>query len=216
VVQATRYRPKASHDDLVTEAQVVEQILDRVLPRWRETVPANDNKWLWQQHREAAQRALVILDKDQEIRANLGEDAPSLSAAGFHRWVWDGARPMWQSNHYGHAVVSALLKVQAETQNKTGRHDLSETNLFKQVFTTDAPKAGAARLRVRPDDGSDTYKSVQRGAMSLAEGLFAGIRNVVAHTVAESQTDQQIALEQLGAVSVLARWVDDATVEALP
>jgi hypothetical protein len=73
-----------------------------------------------------------------------------------------------------------------------------------------------ARLRLLEDDGSDNFKSVHRGAMALAEGLFAGIRNVVSHTVAESEADEQAALGQLAAVSVLARWVDDADVVTVP
>ncbi len=52
--------------------------------------------------------------------------------------------------------------------------------------------------------------------MALAEGLFAGIRSVVAHTVAETEADEQAALEQLAAVSVLARWVDEAELETAP
>ena len=56
-----------------------------------------------------------------------------------------------------------------------------------------------------------THESVQRGAWSLAEGLFAGVRNLASHTYQETEVDEQRSLEQLAAVSVLARWVDDAT-----
>ncbi len=146
----------------------------------------------------------------------LGDDAPTINANRMHPWAWEGARSMWASGHYGQAVVDALKRVNAEAQNKTGRHNISETDLFKQLFTTDAPKPGAPRLRLMDDDGSDTYKSVHRGAWSLAEGLFAGIRNVVSHTVAETEADEQLPLEQLAAVSVLARWVADARVETAP
>ena len=62
------------------------------------------------------------------------------------------------------------------------------------------------------DDGSDTYKSVQRGAMALAEGIYAGIRNPFDHDDPKD-IDEQVALEYLAALSVLARWVDEATVE---
>ena len=61
-------------------------------------------------------------------------------------------------------------------------------------------------------DGSDTYKSVQRGAMALAEGTFAGIRNPLSHE-ADQELDEQVALEYLAALSVLARWVDESSVE---
>jgi hypothetical protein len=63
------------------------------------------------------------------------------------------------------------------------------------------------------DDGSKTYKSVHRGARSLAEGLYAGVRNPASHEIL-GDLDEQHALEQLAAFSgLLARWVDAATVE---
>ncbi|MFX8778219.1 TIGR02391 family protein, partial [Acinetobacter baumannii] len=71
----------------------------------------------------------------------------------------------------------------------------------------------AARLRRMKNDGSDTYKSVQRGAMSFAEGVFAGIRNPLSHEVDQELSEQE-ALEYLAALSVLARWVDQSQTEA--
>lgn len=62
------------------------------------------------------------------------------------------------------------------------------------------------------DDGGKTYKNVQRGAIAFAEGVFAGIRNPLSHEFGHDLTEQQ-ALEYLAALSVLARWVDDANIE---
>ncbi len=200
---------------LIGKAHSIETILDRVIPGWR-AVEEPDDTGRWQQHRRAAIRAIAELEEAAELREMLGDDAPTINANRMHPWAWEGARSMWASGHYGQAVVDALKRVNAEAQNKTGRHNISETDLFKQLFTTDAPKPGAPRLRLMDDDGSDTYKSVHRGAWSLAEGLFAGIRNVVSHTVAETEADEQLPLEQLAAVSVLARWVADARVETAP
>ncbi len=206
----------ASEAWLVARAPVVEQILDRVTPDWRAPVPLSGAYTRWDRYREAAQRAMVLLQREAELQEMLGCNAPTLDAGRFHPWAWEGARSLWQSHHYREAVEAALKKVNAETQNKTGRHDISETNLFKQLFSLDDPKPGIPRLRLKDDDGSDTYRSVHRGTMALAEGLFAGIRNIVSHTVAETEADEQAALEQLAAVSVLARWVDDARVETSP
>lgn len=61
-------------------------------------------------------------------------------------------------------------------------------------------------------DGSDTYKSMQRGVMSLAEGIYAGIRNPFNHE-SPHDVDEQVALEYLAALSVLARWVDESMLE---
>lgn len=203
----------ASSDNVVMmQAPVVERILDRVLPNWRIEVPDTSANNRWSRHREAAIRAREILTRDQELDANLGENAPQISAADLHPWVWSGAASLWQSTHYRSAVEDAVRKVNAETQNKIARRDVSETDLFKQAFSLDAAVPGKARLRRMKPEDSDTYRSAQRGAMALAEGIFAGIRNPLAHE-AGMELDEQVALEYLAALSILARWVDDSTVE---
>jgi len=201
---------RGAASDIIASAQVTEQILDRVLPGWKATVPDDRNSSVnrWCQHREAAERALAAIARDEEVRRNLGDDAPRLAATHLHPWVWEGARSLWQSGHFREAVGTAARKLNAETQNKVGRRDISETDLFKQAFTTDAPKPGVARLRVVPDDGSKTFQGVQRGVMAYAEGCYAAIRNPVAHVEGELSEDE--GLEQLAALSVLARWVDRA------
>jgi hypothetical protein len=204
-------RSRGSDTEIAGQAQVVEKILARVIPTWRTQVPT-DKYHSWGQLREATTRAKAELVRDQEIRENLGENAPQLSAAELHAWVWSGASSLWQSGHFREAVDGAIKKLNAETQNKVGRRDVSETDLFNQSFSTDVPKPGKARLRRMNDDGSNTFKSVQRGAMALAEGIFAGIRNPLSHKADQELTEQE-ALEYLAALSVVARWVDDSEVE---
>lgn len=197
--------------DVAKQAQVVEKILDRVLPLWRTEIEMRKaNRWT--RHREAAIRAKEELLRQEEVRKNLGEDAPELSAANLHAWVWDGASSLWRSGHFREAVEGAIRKLNAETQNKVGRRELSETDLFNQAFSEQAPAADRPRLHRMENDGSSTFKSVQRGARVFAEGIFAGIRNPLAHEVGQEMPEQR-ALEYLAAISVLARWVDESTVE---
>lgn len=205
------YKTAQPEVEIVKRAQVVEQILDRVVPGWHELDVDTDRK-KWAVHHEAAIRAKEALVRADEVRTNLGDDAPEISAASLHPWIWSGAASLWRSGHYRSAVEDAARKVNAETQNKVGRRDLSETKLFQEVFSDKAAEAGKARLRRMAPDGSDTYKSVQRGAMALAEGIFAGIRNPLSHE-ADQELDEQVALEYLAALSVLARWVDESEVE---
>jgi uncharacterized protein (TIGR02391 family) len=212
VVITSRNYTAATDAEVTKQAQVVEKILDRVIPGWRTDIENSKNN-RWTRHREAAIRAREELVRAEEVRENLGENAPDLSAADLHPWIWEGAKSLWQSGHYREAVGGAIRKLNAETQNKVGRRDVSETDLFKQAFSLDEPKAGKPRLRRTKDDGSDTYKSVQRGAMTFAEGVFAGIRNPLSHE-AEQELSEQEALEYLAALSVLARWVDRSEVEA--
>ena len=206
-----KYQTEEPESEVVKKAQIVEQILDRVTPKWRSlNVATTFEKWAL--HHEAAIRAREMLLRDEELRANLGEDAPEISAANLHQWVWSGASSLWQSGHYRSAVEDAAKKVNAETQNKVRRRDVSETKLFQEAFSDKPAELGKPRLRRMANDGSDTYKSVQRGAMALAEGIYAGIRNPFNHEDPKD-IDEQVALEYLAVLSVLARWVDDATVE---
>lgn len=200
--------------DIIESAHVVEQILDRVIPKWRTEISddRNDKVNRWMQHAEAARRAKISLERQQEIDEKLGDNAPRLSAGQFHPWVWQAAKDLWRNGHYRSAISSAALRVNAETQAKVGRMDVSEVKLFQPTFSSDPAKPGNPRLRVWSNDGSDTYKSIHRGISAFAEGLYAAIRNPNSHAV-QAELDETIALEQLAAFSVLARWVDDASVE---
>ncbi|WP_204078901.1 TIGR02391 family protein [Planotetraspora phitsanulokensis] len=109
---------------------------------------------------------------------------------------------------------AAAVKLNAETQNKRGRKDVSEKDLFRQAFTTKAPEPGKSRLRLMADDGSPTYSSLQDGAAAYAEGCYRAIRNPTSRTV-QNELPEAEALEQLAAFSVLARWVDAAKVETV-
>lgn len=211
VIGAGSYRTADSEEEVVKRAQVAEQILDRVLPKWR-SLQVSTTREKWALHHEASLRARENLRRQEEIRKNLGDDAPELSAAKLHSWIWDGASSLWRSGHYREAVEGAIRKLNAETQNKLGRRDVSETDLFNQAFSEQAPAAGKPRLYRMKNDGSSTFKSVQRGARMFAEGVFAGIRNPLAHEADQEMSEQQ-ALEYLAVLSVLARWVDESTLE---
>jgi hypothetical protein len=193
-------------------AHVAEQVLDRVIPTWPKQAPSSQrNKETWNHLRDWAGRAIAQLEREEELREKLGDNAPLLDAAALHAWVWDGVASLWRTGHFRQAVDQAAIHLNAETQSKVGRRDLSETKLFQQVFSTDDPLPGKPRLRLLQDDSGDTFKNVHRGAMAMAEGLYAAIRNPIAHEVGEELTEQE-ALEQLAAFSVLARWVDRAWV----
>ncbi|MPZ67060.1 MAG: restriction endonuclease [Pseudonocardiaceae bacterium] len=163
---------RGSQTDAASLAHVVEQIIDRVLPGWRnEPRSSNKKDKGWEHLREWAARAKVTMQRDAELRERLGDGAPEMDTGKLHSWVWESAAPLWRTKHFSQAVNQAAIRINAETQAKVGRRDITETDLFNQVFSLDEPKIGAPRLRLMADDGSKTYRSVHRGARSLAEGL---------------------------------------------
>jgi hypothetical protein len=206
------YRYAAPEEQIIAQVQIIEQILARVVPDWQDRIKGYEADFdHWDKYRLVAHRGLAQLGRQQELAENLGESAPNLNAAQMHRWIWDGARSLWESRHFREAVAAAAVKLNAETQNKVGRFDLSETKLFQEVFSLKAPEPKKPRLRLMPDDGSDTYKSLHEGAIAFATGCYRAIRNPTAHVV--GILPEAEALEQLAAFSVLARWVDAAELD---
>lgn len=209
VVFGTRMR--GSDTEVSAKAHVVEQILDRVLPGWSRDRPKEDEDFDWL--RDQAARAKVALQRQEELADKLGDNAPDMDAANLHLWAWESGASFWQSGHFHQAVMQAAIRINAEAQSKLGRVDISESDLFNQAFSTDPPKPGAPRLRLAQDDGSKTYQNLHRGARAFADGLYTAIRNPGMHTPPPTGGgEEQLALEQLAAFSLLARWVDEAQV----
>jgi hypothetical protein len=203
---------RGSETEAESLAHIVEQIVERVLPR-SGSRPQFASKGKWGHLRGLASRAKITMQREEELRQHLGDAAPEMDAGRLHAWVWGSAASLWRTGHFAQAVGQAAIRINAEAQAKLGRRDISETDLFNQGFSLDAPKAGAPRFRLMENDGSKTYESLHRGARALAEGLYSAIRNVHAHILGE--TDEQLALEQLASFSLLARWIDRAEVETL-
>jgi len=222
-IESTTYTPTtrpggsdfaAPEDEIVAQEPIIEKIFDRTIPDWKDRVSETFTSHRWQTERDIAQRALAALQREEEIADKLGEAAPDLSAAHMHRWAWEGARSLWASGHYREAVSAAAVKINAETQNKVGRRDLSEVKLFQEAFSLKPPEVGKPRLRLMPDDGSDTFRSLHEGALAFATGCYKAIRNPASH-VPLPELPEDEGLEQLAAFSVLARWVDAATLDQI-
>jgi hypothetical protein len=189
-----RYTLVRQAHEVQAAAQVVEQILDRVLPGWRTAVWVEAERQPYWRHREATHRAIAQLKADQELSENLGDAAPQLDAATLHPWVWGSVQGLWSSGHYREAVGMASRAINAQAQAKLGRRDLSEGKLFSDAFTVKAPESDRPRLRLLPDDGSETFKNRHSGAADFARGLYSTTRNPGAHEV-ESELSENEALD---------------------
>lgn len=123
--------------DASARAHVVEQVLDRVLPGWRAGRPPTDEDFRWL--RDQASRARTVLQRSSELAEKLGDNAPDMDAANLHPWAWDNGRSFWNTGHYHQAVMQAAIRINAETQAKLGRMDVSETALFNEAFSLSDP-----------------------------------------------------------------------------
>jgi uncharacterized protein (TIGR02391 family) len=160
---------------------------------------------------KAADRGLGMLADLDDVASRLRPEAPTLPADQLHPWVWDAARTFWDAGAHAVAVEQAAKSITAHTQQKTGCQ-LADDDLMSQVWSDEPPKAGRPRLRFPGDRSTKTWQSRQRGARFLAQGCYGGIRNIVAHEHA-LDWPQQLALEYLACLSVLARWINEAEVE---
>lgn len=83
---------------------------------------------------------------------------------------------------------------------------LQTTSSSRKALATSPPSPGKPRLRIPGDPRNPTVASLQRSAPQFGTGCFWVIRNPATHEIAD--WPPQEALEQLTALSVLARLID--------
>ncbi|AYJ49000.1 hypothetical protein D8W71_12365 [Rhodococcus sp. P1Y] len=152
-------------------------------------------------------QALGSLDRSADITKALGSTAPTLSADKLHTSVWAPASTLWASGHHGMAVQRAATNLSGHVQDLIGRYDLNDAALMQEAFSSAPPKQSRPRLRWPGDPAALTVKAMNDGIRAFSVGCFQAIRNPLTHSVDE--IPKQVALEQLSALSVLARWVDE-------
>jgi uncharacterized protein (TIGR02391 family) len=187
------------------EIPTVKEIVKRLDPELVEDITGPLHMTGTSRASRAVEQALGILRDQDEWKANLAPDAPSLIADQFHPHVWNAASAIWDTGQYRVAVQQAAVSLSTHIANKAGP-SLADRGLVQQVFSP-SPSKGQVRLHIPGDKTSDTWKSRQEGLHLLAQGAFAGIRNVAAHTGVE--WSEQVALEHLAVLSVIARWTDE-------
>jgi hypothetical protein len=120
--------------------------------------------------------------------------------------VWEAASAIWDTGIYRVAVEQAAGSLSAHIAKKA-ESSLTERELVTQVFSPSAPGPNQVRLHMPGNKTSKTWKSRQEGLHFIAQGAFAGIRNVATHT--SDEWSEQVALEHLAVLSVVARWTDE-------
>lgn len=170
--------PRRNTDGIVRQWEIVAKLPNRTMTEWREEVkPIEPNENEWFPVCEVVIRARIALSQEKELCENLGDSAPEVSASKLHFGIWESASSLWQSGHCRETVEVANKKLNAEAQNGLCRCNVSEQAFFDQGFSESPLVVENPRLHRMENDGSGTFKSVQRGARFFAEGVFAGIRN---------------------------------------
>lgn len=152
------------------------------------------------------QEALGRIRTDAETLDKLGSRAPSLVADQLHEDVWEAAARRWEAGNFSDAVQRAATFLNARIQDETGRHDLSDSELMREVFSLSPPAPRKPRLIWPGVDTDLSVRAMRVGLLSYSQGIFSAIRNITTHSV--NEIAPQVALEQLAALSVMARWVD--------
>ncbi len=153
-----------------------------------------------------ANYALGRLRTDTETREKLGSVSPQMSANALHPTVWGAASELWADGHHESAVQRAATFINADVQDRVNRHDVSDAALMNEAFSSAPPAIGKPRLKWPGADADLTVKSMREGVRGYATGCFQAIRNPSTHNT--EQSGRQVALEQLAALSLLARWIE--------
>jgi hypothetical protein len=130
---------------------------------------------------------------------------PALPLTVLDPVIASAAVPLFEAGKYRQAVADAATSVNQLTQNRLGRHDISDRDLMAQAFSANSPEPGKPRLRCPGDHRSMTVRSMQQGALFMAQGCFQAIRNPAIHLTGE--WNPVTAAEHLAVLSVVARWV---------
>jgi len=203
------YKQRESSAEMETAEPTVRQILKRLHPELAQSELRPMYTGGVSEALRAIRHALGILHDQDEWKANLAPDAPSLVADHFYPRIWGAAEGSWDTGRYRVAVEQAAVALSVHIAAKAKSH-LTERELVNEVLAQSAPPPGKTRLHMPGDKASRTWRSRQDGLHHLAQGAFAGIRNIAAHD--EQEWPEQVALEHLAVLSVVARWADEAEV----
>jgi hypothetical protein len=204
---------RAADDKIQEEFPLITRIAERADPEITDRLKKDSIGWPYYRVREASRQLAGLLGSLEEAERILGPVGPKLAAANLHPWIWNAAVSLWDNGHRREAVQAAATAVfDQHLPAKLGvPGSPSAKDRISQAFTTDPPAPGKPRLRLDDyPDPSPNWTSQHEGAKFFGMGCAQLIRNLATHTGA--QPDEQSALEELAALSGLARLIDRAKV----
>ena len=157
---------------------------------------------------QAVSNLRTIIDLFTEKLGDLGETPEGRAARTFgdldlHPEIARACSKLFHDGHYANAVEDACKVLDSLVKMRSGRGDLSGTDLMLTVFSQKAPILKFNELQ------TETHKSEQMGMMYLYAGAMLALRNPRAHELVEDHPER--ALEYLGLLSLLAKSLDQAS-----
>lgn len=187
----------------------VERIVRRIDPSDTEKILSPAYSGGASKGEERVRRALGAIRDLEEVEERMSPTAPELAADELHPVVWKSAAITWNTGQYRVAIGQASLALATHIKARA-KSKLSDRKLVQDVFSPAPPTGGRVKLHFPGDKDEDSWRSRQEGLHLLAQGAYAGIRNISAHED-EEWTEQQ-ALEYLTVLSVCARWADETEI----
>jgi hypothetical protein len=178
------------------------------LHAWSESTPQS----AWDRARVGGvKEAIALLSAALAEVEHVAGQAPAVDLAGLHPWVSGTATSLWDIGNHRQAVAEAARTVEVQLKAKLELADGTGSRLVSDAFSKEPPKPGRPRLRFpRFQEDTQPWRDAHIGAGSFGQGCYMRIRNLLAHG---EETSPQEALESLAALSLLARWIDDAVVD---
>jgi len=119
-----------------------------------------------------------------------------------HPEIARSASKLFEDGHYANAIEDACKALDGLVRIRSGRFDLSGTELMQRVFTPNNPVLKFNDLQTESD------KSEQQGRMFLFCGAMLAVRNPRAHGLVEDSAEN--ALDYVAFLSLLAKMADKA------
>jgi hypothetical protein len=160
----------------------------------------------------AAEQLLAVIDSKIRVGETFGW-MPDLVRDRLHPVVSSAVEEVWRDGHLREAVQRASSAVFDELLvRKYGRADIRDgKDRVTQAFTTERATPETPRLRfTRLPHGSAPWRSLHEGVMHFGQGCSQAIRNVTTHNL--ERPAEELALDCLASLSLLARWIDEAEV----
>jgi uncharacterized protein (TIGR02391 family) len=149
----------------------------------------------------------TIIELFEEAVCDLGESPSGRALKAFgaldvHPEIARAVTKLFTDGHYANAVEDACKVLDGLVKIRSGRHDISGTELMQNVFSPKNPVLKFNSLQ------SETEKSEQQGMMFLYAGAMLAFRNPRAHQIIED--DPEKALEYIAFLSLLAKSLNKA------